>query len=149
MEKRKVGNPKLKEVSKKTQVKKGEVRNPNGRPKRADLVGTALEIFNNIHKVLMPRSQVANILESIPYMTMEQLRVVDKIDNLPHFIKLEIETLLRGFDDSSERVQVKDKILILERTEKKIKYVASGSELPPVPIVNLNIYAEKAQQNDD
>jgi len=108
----KAGNPNIVKAGEKTRAKKGEVRNPNGRPKKVNLVGTALEVFNNIHKVLMPKSQVVSILEGIPYMTHEQLLEVDKIENLPHFIKLEIETLLRGFDDSSERVQVKDKIMI-------------------------------------
>lgn len=67
-------------------AKKGEVRNPNGRPKKVDTI--LKEIFLDEYNVKLSKSQTEEIIKGVLSRTRSELMELAKNDDLPFWISM-------------------------------------------------------------
>lgn len=139
------GNPDISKAGEKYRWKKGQSGNPKGAAKKFAFENLFCEEFKQLADAKMPFAQIKRILENLDAMTYDELLSVTKNKDMPWSVRIVAIHKLRAGDKNAT---AKDLQILTDLTKPKDEQ-AQGSELPPVPIVNLNIYAEKAKQNED
>jgi len=139
------GNPDISKAGAKYRWKEGQSGNPKGAIKKFAFQDLFCEEFKQLSDAKIPFAKITRIVESLDAMTYDELLSVTKNKDMPWSVRtIAIHKLRAG----GKNATAKDLQILTDLTKPKDEQV-HGSELPPVPIVNLNIYAEKAQQNDD
>ena len=138
------GNPNINEVNKGTQWKDGESGNYNGRPKRFAFEDMFCEEFKHLADAKVPHGQIVKVRESLDAMTYDELMATIKNKGMPLSVRTLAKHKVKAWGKNGT---VKDTQMLDDLTKPKDAQ-ANGSELPPVPIVNLNIYAEKAKETE-
>lgn len=80
-------------------AQKGEVRNPNGRPKKVDTI--LREVFLAEYNVKLSKSQTEEIIKGILSKSRSELIELAKNDELPFWIAMIAKKATRDYDKGS------------------------------------------------
>lgn len=80
-------------------AQKGEVRNPNGRPKKVDTI--LKEIFLDEYNIKLSKSQTDEIIKGILSKTRTELIELAKNDDLPFWISMIAKKATRDYEKGS------------------------------------------------
>ena len=117
-------------------AQKGEVRNPNGRPKKVDTI--LKEIFLDEYNIKLSKSQTDEIIKGILSKTRTELIELAKNDDLPFWISMIAKKATRDYEKGSihllellfDRVYGKPKETIDQTIEAKTFNVTLNLETP-------------------
>lgn len=120
-------------------AQKGEVRNPNGRPKKVDTI--LKEIFLDEYNIKLSKSQTDEIIKGILSKTRTELIELAKNDDLPFWISMIAKKATRDYEKGSihllellfDRVYGKPKETIDQTIEAKTFNVTLNLETPNIP----------------
>lgn len=119
-------------------AQKGEVRNPNGRPKKVDTI--LKEIFLDEYNIKLSKSQTDEIIKGILSKTRTELIELAKNDDLPFWISMIAKKATRDYEKGSihllellfDRVYGKPKETIDQTIEAKTFNVTLNLETPNI-----------------
>ena len=117
-------------------AQKGEVRNPNGRPKKVDTI--LREVFLSEYNVKLSKSQTEEIIKGILSKSRTELIELAKNDDLPFWIAMIAKKATRDYDKGSihllellfDRVYGKPKETVDQNIESKVFNVTLKLEEP-------------------
>ena len=117
-------------------AQKGEVRNPNGRPKKVDTI--LKEIFLDEYNIKLSKSQTDEIIKGILSKTRTELIELAKNEELPFWISMIAKKATRDYEKGSihllellfDRVYGKPKETIDQTIEAKTFNVTLNLETP-------------------
>ena len=117
-------------------AKKGEVRNPNGRPKKVDTI--LKEIFLDEYNVKLSKSQTEEIIKGILSKSKSELMDLAKKDDLPFWISMIAKKATRDYEKGSihllellfDRVYGKPKETVDQNIEAKTINVTLNIDKP-------------------
>lgn len=117
-------------------AQKGEVRNPNGRPKKVDTI--LKEIFLDEYNIKLSKSQTDEIIKGILSKTRTELIELAKNDDLPFWISMIAKKATRDYEKGSihllellfDRVYGKPRETIDQTIEAKTFNVTLNLETP-------------------
>ena len=117
-------------------AKKGEVRNPNGRPKKVDTI--LKEIFLDEYNVKLSKSQTEEIIKGVLSRTRSELMELAKNDDLPFWISMIANKATKDYKKGSihllellfDRVYGKPKETVDQNIEAKTINVTLNLENP-------------------
>jgi hypothetical protein len=117
-------------------AQKGEVRNPNGRPKKVDTI--LREVFLAEYNVKLSKSQTEEIIKGILCKSRTELIELAKNDDLPFWIAMIAKKATRDYDKGSihllellfDRVYGKPKETVDQNIESKVFNVTLKLEEP-------------------
>ena len=138
------GNPDISKAGEKYRWKKNQSGNPKGGIKKFAFEEMYCEEFKAFAGAKPPLTQIRELIEKLNSLTRAELMEFAMNPNMPFSVVVHAQHLLKA---ASKRGTTSDLKIITELTAPKGTQT-DGSELPPVPIVNLNIYAEKAKETE-
>ena len=117
-------------------AKKGEVRNPNGRPKKVDTI--LKEIFLDEYNVKLSKSQTEEIIKGVLSRTRSELMELAQNDDLPFWISMIANKATKDYKKGSihllellfDRVYGKPKETVDQNIEAKTINVTLNLENP-------------------
>jgi len=117
-------------------AKKGEVRNPNGRPKKVDTI--LKEIFLDEYNVRLSKSQTEEIIKGVLSKTRSQLMELAQNEELPFWISMIANKATKDYKKGSihllellfDRVYGKPKETVDQNIEAKTINVTLNLENP-------------------
>lgn len=117
-------------------AKKGEVRNPNGRPKKVDTI--LKEIFLDEYNVKLSKSQTEEIIKGVLSRTRSELMELAQNDDLPFWISMIANKATKDYKKGSihllellfDRVYGKPKETVDQNIEAKTINVTLNLEKP-------------------
>lgn len=117
-------------------AKKGEVRNPNGRPKKVDTI--LKEIFLDEYNVKLSKSQTEEIIKGVLSRTRSELMELAKNDDLPFWISMIANKATKDYKKGSihllellfDRVYGKPKETVDQNIEAKTINVTLNIDKP-------------------
>jgi hypothetical protein len=117
-------------------AQKGEVRNPNGRPKKVDTI--LKEVFLDEYNIKLSKSQTDEIIKGILSKTRTELIELAKNDDLPFWVSMIAKKATRDYEKGSihllellfDRVYGKPRETIDQTIEAKTFNVTLNLETP-------------------
>jgi len=114
-------------------AKKGEVRNPNGRPKKVDTI--LKEIFLDEYNVRLSKSQTEEIIKGVLSKTRSELMELAQNEELPFWISMIANKATKDYKKGSIHLLE----LLFDRVYGKPKETVDQSIEAKVINVTLNI----------